>query len=646
MSRQAGPRILGQSLAPEALARGVLWECASALARHRRMHMTRLRIGLVLALCAVVGCGGGITQRTVSESVAGTDAAAGGMPSVGSGGAATAGMKATAGMGNGGMLAVGGAAPVVPACQNGPNATPLRVLSTWEYRQSVVALTGLAAYEVQANDPKPLGVFSYGMELNAQKAKQLLNEAERQGLAARDGKLLPCDVAKPVDAACATSFVDAFVGRAFRRPLSDAERSRYVSLFKWGSAGGDFAAGVELVVEAALLSPLFLSKLYLGDGTAPGTAQLTAFEVAARLSLLLSGGPPDAELAQAAANGDLLTDESVASSARRLLAAPSFAVVARHFHEQWLSLDDLDRVVSADLPQPTIDSLRTETRDFIDEVFRGERRLPDLLQSAVDPARPAGVLTLGSTLVRFDNPTRRGRFVRQRWLCGLVPEPPPQVPTNIEVGANQTRRQAWQQHVTDPVCAGCHQLMDPIGFGFENFDELGHYRETDHGQPVDASGDVVQTEEGNLPFAGMAELSALLSQSPSVGKCVTKTWLSYALQSLPDANDDCAVAALYRAFSAAQLDLDELLVALAVNPRFRSRDGYAVPDVPGPTFTAGPLEPLAARRKLLLDFAVAEARWLEAVVPRDDLQVVDQYLGSLRDLEIELSQSPAPAEAP
>lgn len=187
--------------------------------------------------------------------------------------------------------------------------------------------------------------------------------------------------------------------------------------------------------------------------------------------------------------------------------------------------------------------------------------------------------------------------------------------------------------------------MDPIGFGFENFDELGRYRQTDNGQPVDASGEIVD-DGGGAQFVGAGELAALLGQSPSVGRCVARTWLGYALQRPTDAGDDCAVENLYAAFAAAQLDVGELLVALAVSPRFRSRDGYAVPTVPAPAFASGPSEPLAARRKLLLDFAIAEARWLEELAPRDDLQLVDQYLSSLRDLQLELSQVQAPGEGP
>jgi hypothetical protein len=448
--------------------------------------MVRLRCELVLVLWAV-GCGGGISQRTVSEAgadggsvaeaqVAGAHAG-GGAASVAMGGYSSAGTPAGVSMAaasfGGHSLGSGGAA-TVPGCGPSFSPTPLQPLSTWEYGQSVVALTGSTVTAVLADDPKSLAPFAYSMNLSPAKVQQLFGEAELQGAAARDGKLLPCSISEPIDGKCTQAFVDSFVGRVFRRPLSVAERGRYVNLFKAGSGAGDVATGVELVVEAALMSPLFLHKIYLGAGTSPGpSGQLTPEEVAARMSLFLTGAPPDAALWEAVASGQLLTDADIEASARRLLASAAFGEVVQHFHSQWLGLDELERFVSEQLPEAQLAKMRGETEGFVEAVFSGERKLPQLLQSSADAMRPAGVLTLPSTLVRFNDPTQRGKFVRERWLCDVVPPPPPQIPKTIEVTANETRRQAWEQHVTDPACAACHQLMDPIGFGFENFDAQG-----------------------------------------------------------------------------------------------------------------------------------------------------------------------------
>lgn len=611
--------------------------------------MIRLPSVLLLTLCAV-DCSG-ITSRTVSE--AGADAnpaggspvmASGGAPSSGSGGHASGGVGAMVGAGGratAGGPPAGGAPFGEPTCPSS-NPTPLQPLSSWEYGRSVAALTGYAVTDVLLDDSKPFAPFAYSMTPSSQKLQQLLSEAERQGNAARDGKLLSCNIAEPFDGPCAEAFVDSFVGHAFRRPLTDAERARYMSFFKLAtSSGADTATGVELVVEAALMSPLFLYKSYLGDGKTTGdSTSLTAFEVAARLSFLFTGAPPDAALWDAAANGDLLTDAGVEAAARRLLTSPGFAGAVQHFHSQWLGLDELDRFVSAELPEAQLAAMRSDTEDFIGAVFRGKRRLPDLLESSADPQRPAGVLTEASTLVRFNDPTQRGRLVRERLLCNVIPPPPPQIPKTIVVGANQTRRQAWEQHLTDPSCAACHQLMDPIGFGLEGFDELGRFRVTDNGLPVDTSGLMSMADGSDGTFVGPGELATLLSDSPTVGKCVVRTWLGYSLQRAPDAIDDCAVHAAYTAFAGDDLDIGELLVTLVKSPRFRTRDAYAAPVVPGPMFTYGPIEPLAARRKLVLDFAVSETSWLFGVAPIQDRPVLDQYLSSLRDLENQLSQAP------
>ena len=643
--------------------------------------MTRLRVELLLLLSCVVGCGGGIAPRTVEEAGAddGTD---GGTSPVAAGGAnAGTGYAGGAGgfpifAGMAGMIgtagAAGGGAPIgCPGSADADtNLAPVRALSTWEYRRSVEALTAAAASDDYVDDGTRVGPFAFAMDWTHGSATYLLAEAERQGAAARDGKLLPCDVTRPVDGVCAGAFVDAFVGHAFRRPLSDAERSRYIGLFKLGSGKGDMATGVELVVEAALLSPMFLHKIYLGSGGASvGQTPLTGFEVAARLSYLLAGGPPDAALWAAAANGDLLTAAGVETAARRLIDAPTFSDAVVHFHSQWLGLDQLELMLSPSFTPDLLSSMRTETERFVVEVFQSDRTLTALLQShtgfvdarlaprygveappvdfaavPLDPKRYFGVLTKASTLTRFNDPTYRGKFVRERLLCGLIPPPPPEVPKQIDVLPNQTRRQAWQEHQANAACAGCHQLMDPIGFGFENFDELGLYRDTDNGLPVDASGQLLQVDGLDGTFNGVGELASRLSQSPVVGKCVAKTWLSYAVQRQTGLADDCAVEAAYAAFAKADLDVGELLVALVGSSQFRSRDAFFVPNAPPPLLGPGSIDTPEQRRKFLLDSALAEAQWLKNGVPKDDLMVIDQFVTALRDLEAGLSQvGPGPA---
>ncbi len=630
--------------------------------------MARPSVELLFILGYVSGCSG-ITQRTVAEAGAASGASSGGSPASGVGGAngGGAGGNGAGGNGAGGNGAGGnGAGGQLVVCDGGPNPVAVRALSTWEYGRSVVALTGAPVSGTLPADPQLDAPFAFSMDVSGVTTELLFAEAEKQGTAARDGKLLPCDVAKPVDGECSTKLVEQVVGRAFRRPLLDAELARYVSLFELGSAQGDVANGVALVVEASLISPLFLHKVYLGSGGGSGRSQLTGYELASRLSYFLAGAPPDATLSAAAADGDLLTEEGVGAEALRLLDLPTFIDAAQHFHSQWLGLDRLQHVQTAGATPELLASMRIETEHFIAAVFQGTRRLPDLLTSnmgfidrqlapiyglavpakdfdavQLDPLRYFGLLTLPSTLTQFSNPTQRGLFVRQRLLCGAVPPPPPSIDTTIDISPTETRRMAWQQHRTNPMCGGCHLLMDPIGFGLENWDALGRFRVTDNGLPVDASGELTQTGDDQLEgnFVGAGELAGRLSDSAVVDQCVAKTWLGYALQRPTAEGDDCAVQRALATFSPGR-DIGELCVALAKSDQFRSREGYDVPNVPPPGSLSGPIDTLLARRKLLLDFSLSETMWLGQVVPQEDRPVFERYAAALRELQIKLTQSP------
>ena len=494
-----------------------------------------MRIDLVLTLSCLVACSGTVV-RSNPEGDGGNDSVgqgAGAARSMNDGGSTLSdGGRANAGgafttsgtTATGGAAAGSGGTPDPQRCDGAPNPTPLQALSSWEYERSVLALTQHAVTADLPQDPVTDGTFAWSMDLSFPVFRLLFDEAEAQGAVARNLALAPCDPVVDGEAVCAQAFVDELVSRAFRRPLSDAERKRYLELFELGRAAAGFATGVELVVEAALLSPMFLHKLYLGSEGNGAVTPLTPFEVASRLSYLFSGAPPDQALLSAAADGDLLTQGSVEAEARRLMTKPAFDDTVRHFHAQWLGLDSLRFAQGPGLTPQLLTSMRTETEHFIDYVFHdGERSFPALLQApvgfidsnlaprygvndpgtpfakvALDPNRYFGLLTQASTLTRFPNPTYRGKFVREQLLCMRLPAPPADIDTTVEIQPGETRRQAWLRHQADPACAGCHRLVDPIGFGFENFDEGGIFRVVDNGLPVDASGELISVEEIGL----------------------------------------------------------------------------------------------------------------------------------------------------
>ena len=195
----------------------------------------------------------------------------------------------------------------------------------------------------------------------------------------------------------------------------------------------------------------------------------------------------------------------------------------------------------------------------------------------LDPTQRAGLVTQPSILAVTahadqTSPVLRGKFVRERLLCEPIAPPPPNVKAVPPVvDSTATTRQRYSEHESNPYCASCHHLMDPIGFGLEHYDPLGLWRSTDQGQPVDASGQITDSKDANGPFDGAVALAQRLSTSEEVRECVVSQWFTYA-QARPAASDDtCTMGSLQTAFAAAGYDIKELLVALTQTDAFLYR---------------------------------------------------------------------------
>jgi hypothetical protein len=170
------------------------------------------------------------------------------------------------------------------------------------------------------------------------------------------------------------------------------------------------------------------------------------------------------------------------------------------------------------------------------------------------------------------SPIHRGKFVRERLLCQTLAPPPNNV--NIqppEVDPSATTREKFSQHSSDPGCAPCHKLMDPIGFGFEGYDGIGQFRTKDHGLPVDATGELTGTRDSDGPFDGAVELAARLGESADVRECLATQWFRFGYGHGEDKDDACAMSQLQDAFRAADYNVKELLVALTRTDAFRYR---------------------------------------------------------------------------
>jgi hypothetical protein len=453
-----------------------------------------------------------------------------------------------------------------------------------------------------ANLANPLLVESY---LTA--AESIAARAAQERLA----EIAPCAEGED-EVACGHAFVSSLTSRAFRRPASEGELKPLLLLFDTAHAQG-YAKGIELVTQAVLQSPQFLYRV---DGLrAPtpetGAIALGGYELAGRLSFALWGSVPDSDLLAAASEGRLTTPADVEREARRLLDDERASDIVRDFSEQWLGLSRLDGAVregaevepallSASLRQSLdrflhdgyfgahgdFEHLFTSpsvwVNDTLSPLYGGTAQSAELEPQTMPDPR-AGLLTqpgLMALLAHSDQtaPVLRGAFLRERILCQAVPPPPPEVnPVAPDPDPSATTRERFRQHTEQEACAGCHRLIDGVGFGFERYDQLGRYRATENGLDVDESGEVVAAIEQALngPFTGAVELSSRLAGSAQARACLASNWYRYTFGRQEQTADSCSVAQVQTRFEESAGNLKELLVALTQTDAFLYRPAIA-----------------------------------------------------------------------
>lgn len=441
-------------------------------------------------------------------------------------------------------------------------------------------------------------------------ADKLLINAE--DLAARAitnmSALLPCNPAGN-EAGCADQFIKGFGKNAFRRPLTGEEVTGLTALYKMGAADGGFNAGIELVISTILQSPSFVYRVELGQkqGSLPGAVKLSPYEVASRLSYFIWGTMPDRLLFEAADTGKLATREGIAAQVDRLMKDARARTTLVTFNQRLFGTDIIDDA-SKDpdvYPQFNDDlraSMKAEFRAFVeDAMFAGDGRLETLLTSRttfvdaalaplygvalpagtglrkvqLDPTQRAGLLTsvgllTAHTLSDTSAPIIRGKFIRERLLCTELAEPPPGLVVEAPAPKpGSTVRELLEKHAVDPSCAACHDLMDPIGFGYANFDGLGRWRTMEEGKSIDNSGRLAVTDVDG-EFRGPVQLAEKLAASKQVRECVMTTMLSY-VQGPGVAGDACLTTRLRKSFDDSRHDLRALILAIAQSDGFQYR---------------------------------------------------------------------------
>jgi hypothetical protein len=229
----------------------------------------------------------------------------------------------------------------------------------------------------------------------------------------------------------------------------------------------------------------------------------------------------------------------------------------------------------------TIDALFTAPYTFANATLAQYYGLPAVSGSGfikvpLDGSQRGGVLTQGglmSLLAKSNqtSPIHRGKFVREQVFCQILQPPPPDLEIKPpELSSTLTTRERFAQHSADDACSGCHQLTDPIGLGFETFDGAGKFRDTENGQPVDASGEIFGTDVAGA-FTGPIELGQKLAASETARACVTTQWFRYGYGRAETDADGCSMKALNEKFAGSGYRVLDLVAALAATDAFRYR---------------------------------------------------------------------------
>ncbi len=454
-------------------------------------------------------------------------------------------------------------------------APVLRRLTYSQYVHSIDDLfgTGLVLPDELEPDTRAAGLYAVGASLTSISAlgvdryesvaytiaEQVLTDPTRRAA------IVGCVPVSPADADCAREVLNALGERVWRRPLSDGELDVLVSVTTTaGMTLGDFDLGLSYGLAALLQSPYFLFRVELGEVDPAGGHRYSGWEMASRLSYFLWDGPPDDALLLAAESGALLTDAGLEAEVDRMLQDERTRRGLRAFFGDMLHLDELDALTKdpslfVNMSSELGPAAREQTLQDLDAIvleddvdFRTfltstDTHIDRTLAALYDVPAPVregfGLTTLPISGGRrgflgqasflalqahatSTSVTLRGLYLREVLLCQELPSPPAGLNTSIpEANAERpTMRDRVAQHLEDPSCAGCHQLMDPIGLGFEHFDGVGRWRDTENGHPIDPAGSFDGDE-----FVDAWGLGQVVADHGSFAPCVSDTLLRSAL---------------------------------------------------------------------------------------------------------------------
>jgi hypothetical protein len=430
-------------------------------------------------------------------------------------------------------------------------------------------------------------------------------------------KIFTCRPASEADERfCVTEIVSRLARRAYRRPVSEDEVTELLGFFDQGRASGSFDRGIETAIRRIISGAEFVFRAELDpEDAAPGEAYpVTDVELASRLSFFLWSSLPDDELLDIATRSELSQPATLRAQVLRMLADEKSDALIENFAGQWLALRNLEGIIPDPAVFPDFDNnlrqaLVRETELLVGTIVREDLSLLRLLDadftfvnerlarhygmpgiygegfrrvSLTDPAR-RGILGHGSFLTMTSVATRTSPVTRGKWildnLLGLPPGDPPANVPSIEESTStgpQTLREQMTRHRGDPVCAACHEIMDPFGFALENFDAVGRWRDFDNGLAIDAKAEFF---DGSI-VDGVAGLRGLLlAKRELFVQTATEKLMTYALgRSLAPA-DKPAVREVMRTAASRDNSFSSIVLALVASSPFQMRAAPAEPPV-------------------------------------------------------------------
>ena len=505
-----------------------------------------------------------------------------------------------------------------------PNALPrdpgrpfLHRLSRLEYNNTVRDLLGVDSHPADAFPPDGGGGGGFDNNSATLFVPPVLMEKYLGAAAALLASAKPESVfvARPGDAVskadAARKCVAEFCARAFRRPAEADEIEALMKLFAQADQRGEsFDEAVKYALRAALVSPHFLFRVEPPRGAEP--QPLSDYELASRLSYFLWSSMPDAELFRLAAEKKLHDPATLEAQTHRMLQDAKARAFAENFAGQWLRVHELKTFAQPDarmFPEYTPalrDAMFAEPIEFFHALVREGGSLLRVLDAdytfanetlakhygldgvsgdafqrvAFTDRNRGGVLTMGAVLTLTSYPRRTSPVLRGKWvleqILGTPPPPPPamikSLPPDDRPKDGLTFRQQLEKHRTDESCAGCHKRLDPLGFGFENFDPIGRWRTTIAEQPVDASGELV----GGEKFNGPAELKTLLLARKDIfARNVAEKMFAYALNRGLEYYDLPTVRHAVKTLAQSDYRIDTLILEIVKSYPFQYRRGTA-----------------------------------------------------------------------